>query len=87
MNIYINALINCWDTFDKKHKQRYGPAVKTPKYHDFDYFCFHTPFSKMVQKSFYALLLHDIKKSQNESLQRYPEQVISQLAANNFKND
>ena len=28
---------------------------------DFDYFCFHTPFSKMVQKSYLAVVLEDIK--------------------------
>lgn len=30
---------------------------------DFDYMCFHTPFSKMVQKSFFALLLDDMRMS------------------------
>ena len=58
MNIYMSAMINCWDTFQKKYKSRYGSEA--PGYHDFSYFCFHTPFSKMVQKSFFALLLHDI---------------------------
>ena len=26
---------------------------------DIDYFCFHTPFTKMVQKSFARLMLND----------------------------
>ena len=71
MNIYIGALLNCWDTFDRKYKLRYG--VKAPKYQDFSYFCFHTPFSKMVQKSFYSLVLHDMKQSHSFNEQRYPK--------------
>jgi 3-hydroxy-3-methylglutaryl CoA synthase len=42
-------------------------------YHDFDYFCMHTPFSKMVQKSFYHLVLEDIIKSAPDcAAKRYP---------------
>lgn len=61
VSIYLNAMRKCWDTFDQKYKQRYGKDTKVPKYNDFSYFCFHTPYSKMVQKSFFTLLQHDIK--------------------------
>ena len=52
-------------------------------YRDFSYFCFHTPFSKQVQKTFFSLLLTDIEQSYKEQKQgRYPEELVSQLAAN-----
>lgn len=59
MGIYISAMINCYETLQQKQKKRYQQYLA---YKDFDYFCFHTPFAKMVQKSFLSLLEHDIKK-------------------------
>ena len=57
-------------------------------YQDFSYFCFHTPFSKQVQKTFYSLLLTDIEQSHKDQKHgRYPPELVSQLAANQFKND
>jgi len=57
MGVYINAMTQCYKTLNIKKRQRYGKPIS---YHDFSYFAFHTPFSKMVQKSFFALLLADI---------------------------
>ena len=61
IEIYLNALRECFKTFKQKFKATHGSV---PSYHTFSHFCFHTPFSKMVQKSFYALLLEDIKANQ-----------------------
>jgi hydroxymethylglutaryl-CoA synthase len=47
INVYLNALAQCYETFKQKYHRRY-PGVKPLNYHDFDYFCFHTPFAKMV---------------------------------------
>jgi hydroxymethylglutaryl-CoA synthase len=48
ISIYLGALANCFEQFKTKYARRY-PGLKQPlNYHDFDYFCFHTPFSKMV---------------------------------------
>ena len=58
INVYLNALENAYSTLKAKCRQRYGGWE--PKYSDFDYFCFHTPFSKMVQKCYFNLLLQDI---------------------------
>ena len=55
ISIYLNALSQCYETFKAKYQQRHGGPVLN--YHDFDYFCFHTPFAKMVQKSFFHLIL------------------------------
>ena len=58
IKVYLNALAKCYETFKEKSKLRYKGYE--PKYYDFDYFCFHTPFSKMVQKSFFHLLFQDL---------------------------
>ena len=46
IGVYLNALEKCYETFKTKCRLRYKGYE--PKYQDFDYFCFHTPFAKMV---------------------------------------
>lgn len=58
IEIFLNALRECYHTFREKHLKAYG---NYPSLNDFSYFAFHTPFSKMVQKSYFALLLEDMK--------------------------
>jgi len=53
ISIYLNALRQTMSTFETKYVTRYGASKKVPSYYDFSYFCFHTPYSKMVQKSFF----------------------------------
>jgi hydroxymethylglutaryl-CoA synthase len=80
INIYLNALANCYESFKAKYRQRY-PGVRPFNYHEFDYFCFHTPFSKMVQKAFYHLVLQDILTSPLECARsRYPQALLEELA-------
>lgn len=45
MNVYINAMLKCWETLRAKTIQRTKTDISM---HSFDYFAFHTPFSKMV---------------------------------------
>ena len=45
INIYLGALQSCFERLKQKYAER---GLKPLTYHDFDYFCFHTPFSKMV---------------------------------------
>lgn len=45
INVYLNALEKCYDTYKNKVKAQAGKDVN---YYDFSYFCFHTPFSKQV---------------------------------------
>jgi 3-hydroxy-3-methylglutaryl CoA synthase len=45
MGVYINAMLRCYDTLREKQMSRYK---KSQSYKDFDFFAFHTPFSKMV---------------------------------------
>jgi len=59
MGIYINAMKECWQTLREKVARRHNLTELSTT--NLDYFCFHTPFSKMVQKSFFALLLCDIQ--------------------------
>jgi len=80
IEIYLNAMRHCFKTFKAKWNQAHGV---TPSYHDFSYFCFHTPFGKMVQKSFFALLLEDMKANPS----KYDSQIIEALSKSNFKFD
>ena len=45
IEIYLNALRQCFKTFKQKFESTNGTI---PNYYDFSHFCFHTPFSKMV---------------------------------------
>lgn len=61
-------------------KQRYGEGVSVPKYHDFSYMCFHTPYSKMVQKSFFTVLEHDILEQKGKPNCSYPPELYEQIS-------
>lgn len=78
IDIYLNALRQCFKTFKAKYRQIHGTR---PTYFDFSYFCFHTPFSKMVQKSFNALLLEDIR----ENAALYDQKLVATLSEHNFQ--
>lgn len=82
ISVYLNALEKCYTSFKAKCRERHGGWE--PKYQDFDYFCFHTPFSKMVQKSFFNLLLQDIALYQESA---FPRDLVEQMRANGFKAD
>lgn len=81
INVYLNALENAYNTLKAKSRQRYGGWE--PKYQDFDYFCFHTPFSKMVQKCYFNLLLKDIAEYKEKS---FDPQLVEALREHQFKN-
>ena len=66
ITIYLNALRQAFLTLKDKWHKKYGSTLS---YFDFDFMCFHTPFSKMVQKSFFAFLLEDIRTTKDD---RYP---------------
>jgi len=57
IHVYLNALRQCLRTFAQKYAKRHN--TRPLSYHDFAYFCFHTPYAKMVQKSFFTMLEHD----------------------------
>ncbi|GAA5849441.1 hypothetical protein JCM8547_000452 [Rhodosporidiobolus lusitaniae] len=59
---YPNALENSYDAFRRKEAKRLGNAkgdLKDVTLDDFDYFCFHSPYGKLVQKGFARLLYND----------------------------
>jgi len=82
INVYLNALQQCYTGFKEKCKLRHRGWE--PKYHDFDYFCFHTPFSKMVQKSFFNLVLQDIVTYKEQA---FPKELVEEMRAVGFKAD
>lgn len=73
-------MANCYATLQGKYQQRYQES-RLLNYHDFDYFCFHTPFSKMVQKAFFHLVHTDILTGQPENVAaRYPASLLKELS-------
>ncbi len=91
MQIYMNAMKQCYLTLKQKQRAYYR-GQRELQLNDFSYFAFHTPFSKMVQKSFMALILADIEQTfKQEGLQgaskHYPSDLVQQLANSGFKND
>lgn len=58
-NTYINALVNTYASIKKKTLKAKLPSISLA---DSDYFCFHTPYAKLIQKSFARLFWEDIKE-------------------------
>lgn len=58
---YLSALDRCY----QRHCTKEGnPSVSLD---DFDFFCFHAPYCKLVQKSFARLHINDFFRQLNES--------------------
>lgn len=77
IDVYLNALRQCWSTLKQKYIKLTG---KAPTFSDYSYFAFHTPFSKMVQKAFFCFLLEDMR----ESPHLHDSSVITQLKQHEF---
>jgi len=58
-NTYINALVNTYAGLKRKSRKAKLPSVSLA---DTDYYCFHTPYAKLIQKSFARLFWEDIKE-------------------------
>jgi degradative hydroxymethylglutaryl-CoA reductase len=52
-DLYIKSLIKCWERL----KENGAMSLK-----DFDFFCFHCPFTKQVRKAYLALMFNELKK-------------------------
>jgi len=55
---YLRALDNCYQRYAAKLSKKLQKPK--PSVQDFDYFCFHSPYTKLVQKSFARLSLQDL---------------------------
>ncbi|KAF3430813.1 hypothetical protein E2986_10128 [Frieseomelitta varia] len=68
---YLNALDTCYQTYRKKVKNKYNCGVSL---NSFDAFLFHSPYCKLVQKSFARLAFIDfLNTSKKEVSEKYPE--------------
>lgn len=63
---YISSLDTCWHNLGTKHKRPLSLS-------DYDYVIFHTPYAKMVQKSYNRLFYLSLESS-------HPEHSVFQLA-------
>lgn len=68
---YLSALDCCYERYCKKENR---PDVS---FDDFDYFCFHSPYCKLVQKSFARLCVNDyfLYSDKEQSDSKYPDLV------------
>lgn len=56
INCYLNALDQCYKRFGIKFTERTGQPFHVDQG---DYYIFHSPFTRLVQKSLARLVLHD----------------------------
>ena len=54
INCYLNAIDKCYEDYKVKKKEDISMGK-------FDFLCFHTPFGKMVYKSFLRIIYNDIR--------------------------
>ncbi|KAL1333657.1 hypothetical protein HN51_062522 [Arachis hypogaea] len=57
---YLMALNSCYNQLSKKHEKLQGKQFSIS---NADYFVFHSPYNKLVQKSFARLVFNDILKN------------------------
>lgn len=61
IDCYFKSLEQCFETLVRKYSSN-NVAITL---NNFDYFCFHSPFSKNVEKAFYHLLAYDMAFNNN----------------------
>jgi hydroxymethylglutaryl-CoA synthase len=60
LECYFKALQKCYESLLQKDR--------TSVLESYDYFCFHSPFSKMVEKAFYQLVSFDLINNKEKAL-------------------
>ena len=63
---YFTALDKCYQLYKDSFNRKFKSSYSKPSLEDFDYMIFHTPFCKIVQKSFGRLMLHDLMSFRDE---------------------
>lgn len=56
INCYLNALDQCYKNYGMKYTKRTGQPFDIDQG---DFYIFHSPFTRLVQKSLARLVLHD----------------------------
>ena len=71
INCYLNALDQCYKAYGKKVAEQNGGKLFTVDQGDF--YVFHSPFTRLVQKSFARLVLQDyFNEGEGASSSKYP---------------
>ncbi|KXS11198.1 hydroxymethylglutaryl-CoA synthase [Gonapodya prolifera JEL478] len=60
---YLNAIDHCYRKYIDRFEKSHGMAPHSATLSDFDYFCFHSPYTKLVQKAFARLGFIDFLRS------------------------
>uniref|UniRef100_A0A6V7KQ73 Hydroxymethylglutaryl-CoA synthase n=1 Tax=Bracon brevicornis TaxID=1563983 RepID=A0A6V7KQ73_9HYME len=70
---YLSALDNCYQKYSEKHKKKFNTTSDVTIKH-FDALLFHSPYGKLVQKSFARLAFVDfLRLNKNEVEKNYPD--------------
>ena len=64
---YLNALDQCY----KRYGEKAAPLGTRYNIEDADFYCFHSPFTKLVQKSFARLVLQDFLNNPDTAVKKY----------------
>lgn len=62
---YFRALDNCYKRVSERYRRIYNSDWDLSKA---DFFCFHSPFNKLVQKSFGRLLFHEYLRDSSQGI-------------------
>lgn len=82
---YFRALDKCYARYSEKMAKKLG--VENPSLENFDYLCFHSPYTKLVQKSFGRLAFNDFLRNPkdpkfSEELQQFKDLKLEETYFN-----
>jgi len=78
---YLTALDECYESYSKKFEKIYNQDFSLQ---DIDYFLFHTPYNKLLMKSFARLFFKDELKYNNENKYDYSEIQNNKILESNL---
>lgn len=71
---YLSSVDSCYQRYKSKYSKKYPNAAPITMDH-FDYFAFHSPYNKLVQKGFARLSYIDSLTSSSEEYQSIPPEI------------
>ncbi len=79
IDCYFKALEYCYSRFHEKQINSSNKNKNNNNFslNDYDYFCFHSPFGKMVEKAFYQLVSYDLSLNNKTIKEIFSSENIS----------
>eukprot|EP00794_Sanderia_malayensis_P007686 gene7686-8523_t len=76
---FLNALDKCYERYLKSAEKHLGNDKKISTLEDVDFFIFHTPFCKMVQKSLARCMFQDFLNQKDETIKESEDKYADLL--------